>query len=134
MLHQNSGRNDFNPSKAVNANFNVTQKLLEGFGRAVNFRNVRISRNNIKVSELLFHQQVISTVSAVISLYWDLVSANEDVRVKQQALALNQKLYDDNKKQVEIGTLAPIEIIRAEAERRCGVRSCGEQWAMWYPY
>ncbi|MBI2689317.1 MAG: TolC family protein [Acidobacteria bacterium] len=113
---QNSGRNDFNPSKNVNANLNVTQKLLEGFGMAVNKRNIRISRNNIKVSELLFQQQVIVTVSAIISLYWDLVSANEDVRVKQQALALNQKLYDDNKKQVEIGTLAPIEIIRAEAE------------------
>lgn len=116
LLSQNSGRNDFNPSKSVNASLNVTQRLLQGFGMAVNNRNIRISKNNIKVSELVFHQQVITTVSSVISLYWDLVSANEDVRVKQQALALNQKLYDDNKKQVEIGTLAPIEIIRAEAE------------------
>jgi len=116
MLNQNSGRNDFNPSKTVNGSMNITQRLLQGFGTAVNNRNIRISRNNIKVSELVFQQQVITTVSSVISLYWDLVSANEDVRVKQQALALNQKLYDDNKKQVEIGTLAPIEIIRAEAE------------------
>ena len=116
LLNQNSGRNDFNPSKSVNANLQITQKLLEGFGTAVNRRNIRISKNNMKVADLLFQQQVIVTVAAVISLYWDLVSANEDVRVKQQALALNQKLYDDNKKQVEIGTLAPIEIIRAEAE------------------
>lgn len=116
LLNQNSGRNDFNPSKSVNAQLQVTQKLMEGFGLAVNRRNIRISKNNIKVSDLLFQQQVIVTTAAVISLYWDLVSANEDVRVKQQALALNQKLYDDNKKQVEIGTLAPIEIIRAEAE------------------
>ncbi|HEU0121916.1 MAG TPA: TolC family protein [Bryobacteraceae bacterium] len=116
LLDQNSGRNDFNPSKNVNANLSITQKLLEGFGRAVNGRNIKISRNNIKVSELVFQQQVITTVAGIISMYWTLVSANEDVRVKQQALALNQKLYDDNKKQVEIGTLAPIEIIRAEAE------------------
>lgn len=116
LLAQNSGRNDFNPSKSVNASLNVTQRLLQGFGTAVNNRNIRVSRNNIKVSELVFQQQVITTVSSVISLYWDLVSANEDVQVKRQALALNQKLYDDNKKQVEIGTLAPIEIIRAEAE------------------
>ena len=116
LLSQNSGRNDFNPSKSVNSTLNVTQKLMEGFGRAVNTRHIKISKNNIKVSELVFQQQVITTVSGVISLYWDLVSANEDVRVKLQALALNQKLYDDNKKQVEIGTLAPIEIIRAEAE------------------
>ncbi|MFN0101580.1 MAG: TolC family protein [Bryobacteraceae bacterium] len=116
LLSQNSGRNDFNPSKSINGSINVTQRLMQGFGMAVNNRNIRISRNNVKVSELVFQQQVITTVSSVISLYWDLVSANEDVRVKQQALALNQKLYDDNKKQVEIGTLAPIEIIRAEAE------------------
>ena len=113
---QNSGRLDFNPSKALNANIQVQQRLLQGFGFAVNNRNIRIARNNYKVSELVFKQQVISTVASVIGLYWDLVAANEDVVVKRQALALNQKLYDDNKKQVEIGTLAPIEIIRAEAE------------------
>ena len=113
---QNSGRLDFNPSKTVNANIQVQQRLLQGFGFAVNNRNIRIARNNYKVSELVFKQQVIATVASVIGLYWDLVAANEDVVVKRQALALNQKLYDDNKKQVEIGTLAPIEIIRAEAE------------------
>jgi len=116
FLAQNSGRNDFNPSKSVAANVQIQQRLMEGFGLAVNSRNIKISRNNLKVSELVFQQQVITTVSNVIGLYWDLVSANEDVTVKRQALALNQKLYDDNKKQVEIGTLAPIEIIRAEAE------------------
>ncbi len=113
---QNSGRLDFNPSKTVNGNIQVQQRLLQGFGFAVNNRNIRIARNNLKVSELVFKQQVIATVASVIGLYWDLVAANEDVVVKRQALALNQKLYDDNKKQVEIGTLAPIEIIRAEAE------------------
>ena len=94
----------------------VTQHLLQGFGLAVNRRNIKIAKNNIGVSELVFRQQVITTASSIINIYWDLVSFNEDLRVKKQALALNQKLYDDNKKQVEIGTLAPIEIIRAEAE------------------
>ncbi len=116
ISEQNSGRLDFNPSRNVNANIQVQQRLLQGFGFAVNNRNIRIGRNNLKVSELAFKQQVISTVAGIIGLYWDLVAANEDVLVKRQALALNQKLYDDNKKQVEIGTLAPIEIIRAEAE------------------
>ena len=68
------------------------------------------------MSDLVFKQQVITTVSAVIGLYWDLVSFNEDVKVKRQALALAQKLYEDNQKQVEIGTLAPIEVVRAEAQ------------------
>lgn len=116
LSNQNSGRLDFNPSRTVNASIQVQQRLLQGFGLAVNSRNIRIARNNLKVSELVFKQQVISTVANVIALYWDLVAANEDVLVKKQALALNEKLYEDNKKQVEIGTLAPIEIIRAEAE------------------
>ena len=51
-----------------------------------------------------------------MNLYSDLVSFNEDVKVRRQALTLAEKLYNDNKKQVEIGTLAPIEIVRAEAE------------------
>lgn len=116
FLFQNSGRNDFNPSRSVTGELSVTQHLLQGFGLAVNRRNIKIAKNNIGVSELVFRQQVITTASSIINIYWDLVSFNEDLRVKKQALALNQKLYDDNKKQVEIGTLAPIEIIRAEAE------------------
>lgn len=116
ISEQNSGRLDFNPARNVSANIQVQQRLLQGFGFAVNNRNIRIGQNNLKVSELAFKQQVIATVAGVIARYWDLVAANEDVLVKRQALALNQKLYDDNKKQVEIGTLAPIEIIRAEAE------------------
>jgi outer membrane protein TolC len=116
ISEQNSGRLDFNPARNVNANIQVQQRLLQGFGFAVNSRNIRIGKNNLKVSELAFKQQVIATVAGIIARYWDLVAANEDVLVKRQALGLNQKLYDDNKKQVEIGTLAPIEIIRAEAE------------------
>lgn len=112
----NSIRNDFNPARSGSLSLNITQRLLQGFGTAVNNRQIRIARNQREVSDLQFKQQVITTVSTVADLYWDLVSFNEDVKVKKQALALNEKLYSDNKKQVEIGTLAPIEIVRAEAE------------------
>ena len=115
-LQTNAGRSDFNPSMTGSVSLNFTQHLLQGFGIAVNNRNIRIAKNNQRVSDLAFKQQVITTVSAIIGAYWDLVSFNENVKVKQQAMALNQKLYNDNKKQVEIGTLAPIEIVRAEAE------------------
>ncbi len=111
-----SPRSDFNPFIDLQARLTVTQPLLRGFGLAVNTRNIRIAKNSLKVADLTFKQQVIATVSAVLSGYWDLVSFNENVRVRQQTLALAQKLYEDNKKQVEIGTLAPIEIVRAEAE------------------
>jgi outer membrane protein TolC len=64
----------------------------------------------------VFKQQVIATVSSIVNLYADLVAFTEDVRVRRQALAYAEKLYNDNRKQVEIGTLAPIEIVKAEAE------------------
>lgn len=115
-IRSNSPNNDLNPFFTGNANIQFQQRLLQGFGRAVNNRNIRISRNNLKVTDLTFKNQVISTVSSIVNLYFDLVSLNADVKVKEQAVALAQKLFEDNKKQVEIGTLAPIEIVRAEAQ------------------
>jgi len=112
----NSGRSDFNPSTTGALSLNITQPLLQGFGRALNSRLIRIAKNNLGVSDLVFRLQVITTVSTVISQYWNLVSYNEDVKVRRQALTLAEKLYNDNKKQVEIGTLAPIAIVQAEAE------------------
>jgi outer membrane protein len=115
-LFQNSPNNNFNPTRQGNMSISISQNLLQGFGIAVNNRNIRIAKNDVNVADLTFKQQVIETVSAVIGLYWDLVSFNENVKVKKQALGVAEKLYNDNKKQVEIGTLAPIEIVRAEAE------------------
>src|SRR5688572_10147397 len=112
----NNPLQDINPSRTSNFQLQVNQRLLQGFGRAVNDRQIRIAKNNLKVSDLQFKNQVIVTVTAIANLYWDLVSFDEDLKVKQQALALAQKLFEDNKKQVEIGTLAPIEIVSAEAQ------------------
>lgn len=94
----------------------VTQNLLQGFGRAVNDRNIAIGKNNQKVAMLQFKQQVITTISAVLNLYWDLVSFEENVRAKKDELATAQQLYNDNKKQLQIGTMAPIDVTRAEAQ------------------
>ena len=105
-----------NPVRTGSLSFQISQPLLQGFGRSLNSRFIRIAKNNVKISDLVFRQQVIAAVANVVNLYSDLVSFNEDVKVKRQALALAEKLYNDNKKQVEIGTLAPIEIVRAEAE------------------
>ncbi|MBM3776304.1 MAG: TolC family protein, partial [Acidobacteria bacterium] len=112
----NNQRADFNPSTSSTLGLTINQRLLQGFGVAVNNRQIRIARNNREVSDLVFKQQAIATITSVISLYWDLVTYLEDVRVKKQSLALAEKLYNDNRKQVEIGTMAPIEIVRAEAE------------------
>lgn len=115
-LSTNNRSNDFNPSTNSTLGLTISQHLLQGFGIAVNSRQISIAKNNREISDLTFKAQVITTVAAVMNLYWDLVAFNEDVRVKKAALALSEKLYEDNKKQVEIGTLAPIEVVRAEAE------------------
>ncbi len=70
----------------------------------------------MKVSELQLKQQVITTISAVLNLYWDLVSFVENRRIQEEALAMAQKVYEDNQKQVELGALPPIEVTRAAAE------------------
>ncbi len=111
----NSPFNTLNPNTSGTAAIQISQNLLQGFGLAVNNRNIRVAKNNIHFSNLVFQQQVNVTVAGVIGLYWDLVSDREDVLVKQKALDVAKQFYEDNKKQVEIGTLAPIEVVRAEA-------------------
>ncbi|HSE48586.1 MAG TPA: TolC family protein [Terriglobales bacterium] len=94
----------------------VRQHLLAGFGTGPNRRFIRIARNNREISDIGFRNQVQTTVSQIQNIYWDLVNAYEDVKVKERSVALANKTLSDNKKQVEIGTLAPIEITRAESE------------------
>jgi outer membrane protein len=115
-FHVNSKLFSLNPYTSGDLDLQVTQNLLQGFGSAVNGRNIRVQKNNVKVSDLQFKQQVITTVSAALNLYWDLVSFNEDLRAREQEVRTAQQLLDDNKRQVQIGSLAEIEITRAEAQ------------------
>jgi outer membrane protein TolC len=112
----NSPASLVNPATTAYLDLTITQNLLQGFGKAVNNRNIRVARNNMKYTDLQLKSQVIATVSSVINLYWDLVSFLDDVRIKEQALASARKLFEDNKKASEIGTLPRIEVTRAEAE------------------
>jgi len=113
---QNSFRSTVNPFTNSSLDLIVTQPLLQGFGLALNNRNIRVARNNVRAADYVFRQQLINSVANVVQLYWSLVAANSTVNVNRQAVAVAQKLYDDNKKQVDIGTLAPIEVVRAEAQ------------------
>jgi len=108
-------RYTYNPFVNSALGFTVTQPLLQGFGTQLNKRYIRIARNSQRVADLVFRQQVMDTVSGIARLYTDLVSLNEDVKVKQEALRLAQRLYEDNRNQVEQGTQAPIEVTRANA-------------------
>lgn len=112
----NSPANVLNPYTQGYLDLYVTQNLLQGWGVGVNNRNIRVARNNAKVTDLQVKRQVVTTVSAVLNLYWDLVSFREDVHLKGQALATAQKLLEDNQQQVQLGTLPAIEVTRAAAE------------------
>ena len=115
-LSQNSPQNDFNPTTKGALSLTLSQHLLQGFGRGLNNRVIRISKNQRYQSDLQFRAQVIATVANVVGLYYDLVSFNEALKVQRTSLELNQKLYEDNKRRAELGAIAPIDIVQAEAE------------------
>jgi outer membrane protein TolC len=106
----------FNPVVPTGLTVGFDQQLLNGFGYRANAKFIRIAQNDVKISNSVFRQQVITTVAQVLNLYWDYLSFKENVRVAEQALAFSEKLLSDNKRQVEVGTLAPIEVVRAESE------------------
>src|SRR5215472_13843402 len=115
-LNQNATTALFNPVDQASLNLSITQNLLNGFGIAVNKRALHVAKNNLHLSDLQFRQQVIATVANVVNLYWDLVSFNDDLKVKQQTLELDTTLYKDNQRRAELGSIAPIDTIQAEAE------------------
>ena len=114
--HVNIPNSLLNPYTGGFLDLTISQNLMQGFGIGVNKRYVKVARNNMKVTDLQLKLQVITTVSAILNLYWDLVSFNEDVRIKEQALATAQNLYEGNQHQAELGTLPKIEVTRAAAE------------------
>lgn len=110
----------FNPSVQSSLSFSFSQQLLNGLGPMVNRRFIRIAQINRKIADFAFAQQAITTINQVENDYWELVFARENVKVKQETVAVAEKLYSDNKRQVEIGTMAPIDVVRAEAEVATG--------------
>jgi outer membrane protein TolC len=104
-------------SPQLNSSFKLqlTQHLLQGFGLAANNRFISIAKNDRELSDVAFRLQVITTVDQIQSMYWDLVYAYENARVQKESLAFADKTLSDTKKQVEIGSLAPIETVRAQS-------------------
>ncbi|GAC1702861.1 MAG: hypothetical protein NVS9B4_09270 [Candidatus Acidiferrum sp.] len=118
-----SPSNLFNPFVQSRLIASVSQPLLNGFGILPNTRNIRIAKNNKKIADLQFELQAITTITSTINAYWELVYAIESVKVQQESVTVSEKLYNDNKKQVEIGTMAPLEVTRAESELATGSQS-----------
>ncbi len=117
-LHENlnSLNTSYNPFTGSGLGFTVTQPLLRGFGISLNRRFIRIAGNEQRITSLLFQQQLIQTVYGVIRLYTDFVALYEDEKVKQETVTLAEKLLSDTQAQVDEGTLAQVELTRANAQ------------------
>lgn len=115
-LTTNSLFASFVPELASSFQLTLTQHLLQGRSWAINNRFITISKNNRAITDESFRQQIISTVAQIQDIYWDLVSAYEDLRVKKETMAFAERTLSDNKKQLQIGTLAPIDVTNAESQ------------------
>jgi outer membrane protein len=105
-----------NPSFIPTLGFQFTQHLLKDGGRITRGRQIKIARNNLGISEEVFVARATDVVVAVLNAYWDLVGADEDIKVKEASRKLAQVVLEQNKIQAEVGTMAPLDVIQAEAE------------------
>ncbi len=107
-----------NLSPVLNSQYRLSfsQELLGGFGFGPNLRYLRIAKNDRKISDIAFKDQVIATVTQIENIYWDLVSAYEQARVNEQSLAFAQQTFGNAKKQLELQSIPEMDVMRAEAE------------------
>jgi outer membrane protein TolC len=105
-------------SPALNSyfRFSFQQQLLAGFGFGPNLRYLRIAKNNKKISDIAFKDQVIATVTQIENIYWDLVGAYEQARVNEQSLAFANQTLDNAKKQLQLESIPEMDVMKAEAE------------------
>ena len=108
----------FNLSPILNSmyRFSFQQQLLAGFGFGPNLRYLTIAKNNKKISDIGFKDQVIATITQIKNIYWDLVNAYEQARVNEQSLAFAQQSLDNAKKQLQLDSVPAMDVMRAEAE------------------
>ncbi|MFZ0334958.1 MAG: TolC family protein [Candidatus Acidiferrales bacterium] len=112
----NLPENVYNPAVQSSFSVTVTQPLLSGFGLLPNMRFILEARNTDEVGKLQFKEQVINSVTQVETQYWALVADRQAVDVAKQTLAVSQKLYEDDERQLQIGTLAHLDVVTAESE------------------
>jgi len=96
--------------------FAIQQELLAGFGLGPNLRYLRIAKNNKKISDIAFKDQVIATVTQIENMYWDLVSAYEQTQVNEQSSAFAKQTMENARKQLQLQSIPEMDVLRAEAE------------------
>jgi outer membrane protein len=111
----NNPTSTYTPALSSGFKLQLTQELLQGFGFLPNTRFIKIAKNNREISDVAFRLQIITTVDQIENLYWDMVFAFENVKVQEEALAFAQGTLADNKRQVQFGTLPPIQVVSAQS-------------------
>jgi outer membrane protein len=115
-LNENAPTDVLNPSSAPNLSFAFQHNLLQGFGVAVNARNITVAKMNLRISDLNFKTQVIGTVTNVLNLYYALVADYEDVRAKRSAVEAAQRFYEESQQRLQLGSLSPLDVTNAESQ------------------
>ncbi len=110
----NSLFNAYSPELQSSFQATLTQHLLNGFGPGINGRFILEAKNDRRISDSAFRQQILYTINQIENIYWVLVSDYEDVQSKQRALEQSTRLASDNRKQLDIGTLAPLDVLNAD--------------------
>jgi outer membrane protein TolC len=111
----NNPLSSYSPDITTSFRATATQHLLQGFGTRINGRFILQAKNDRRITDSAFRQQLLYTVNQVENIYWGLVSAYEDEQAKERALAQSTQLTADNRKQLEIGTLAPLDVVNSDA-------------------
>jgi len=106
----------FDPAFTPGFTASVSQQLVNGFGFKVNRALIEVAQNEQKIERESFRQQAITALTSAKNAYWDLVAAQQAVRAADQALTVAQQLEDNNKRQVQVGTMAPLDVVTAEAQ------------------
>jgi len=115
-LKENAPTNVLNPSVAPVVQIYVLHQLLNGFGIGVNSRFIRIAEKSIGGARETFRSQLLNTGATVLNLYWDLVTLNDDLKVRERALEQAQQVVDDTRKQIQLGAVPRVDIVAAEAQ------------------
>ncbi len=111
----NNPFSNYSPSFTTGFRATATQHLLQGFGWGINGRFIVQAKNDRQITDSAFRQQLLYTLNQVEAVYWALVSAYEDEQAKERALAQSTQLTADNRKQLEIGTLAPLDVVNSDS-------------------
>jgi outer membrane protein TolC len=114
--NSDAANNIFNPAYSSSLNISYTQPLLRNFRIDSTRTSLQTAQISQDISELSLKSTIATTVATVRNAYWDLLAANRAVDVARQSLALASKLVADNRQRVEIGTMAPLDVVQAQAE------------------